>query len=102
MGKNGKERGTILLLLSALGHKSVYGVEKHTHACVGTFMMSAYVNVLKSCQAFFCFSRMSIQIKHPKNDGLALLIDIFCYLKMPHSILQCSECAQFVTLMSSV
>lgn len=38
---------------------------KDMHAYVDTFMMSAYVNMLKSLQAFFCFSRMSTQIKYP-------------------------------------
>lgn len=47
---------------------------KDMHAYVDTFVMSAYVNMLKSLQAFFCFSRMSTQIKHPKNYVLALFI----------------------------
>lgn len=48
--------------------------EKDICDYVDTFMMSAYANMLKSLQAFSCFSRMSIQIRHPKNDGLALFI----------------------------
>lgn len=47
---------------------------KDIHGYVDTFMMSAYVNMLKSFQAFFCFSRMSVQIRYPKNDVLALVI----------------------------
>lgn len=48
--------------------------EKDLHANVDTLMMRAYVNLFKFLQASFCFSRMSIQIKHSKNYVLALLI----------------------------
>lgn len=51
----------------------MYG-EKDVHANVDTLMMRAYVNLFKSLQASLCFSRMSIQIKHSKNDVLTLFI----------------------------
>lgn len=57
--------------------------EKHIHAYVDTFVMSAHVNMLKYLQAFFCFSRMSVQIRHPKNDGLALYV--------VHGLMSCED-----------
>ena len=48
--------------------------EKDIHAYVDTFTMIAYGSMLTSLQACFCFNKMSIQIRHPKNDEFAQFI----------------------------
>jgi len=65
------------------------GGKKDIHAYVGTFMRSAYVNTLKSSQAFFCYSRMPVQIRHPRNDVLALFIVHWLMLFKDTSQSQC-------------